>query len=230
MKLIQRIEFATLCGVDKSAVTKAISRGVLPSRPDKMVDLDDPAVRQYLEAKKNGKRTRHSHRKTETQKEPQVSPELKEAEEFAEAEDVKSVEEIKPLRKLIQKPVKNAASKKADEEAIDNLIDEKSLYMKAKRMQAEADTRYKDTKNAQLKGTLIPREMVQRVWAKMDISLKTHLRDMPRRIAARLYALAKSSDNEKETELFLERELTDALQDILNDAAKEGLYETAENK
>lgn len=230
MKLVQRIEFALMCKVDKSAITKAISRGLLPARDDKLIDLDDGAVKAYLESRKLRKHPKLSHpAKKPAKKEPLVSPELKAAEEFQEAEDVRDVEEIKPLRPLVQKAEKNVASRSIDDEAIDTLIDEKSLYMKAKRLQAEADTRYKDTKNAQLKELLVPREMVLRTWAKMDVSLKTHLRDMPRRISARLYALAKSSDDEKQVELFLERELSNALQDIVHDAVKEGMNETVDD-
>jgi len=109
-----------------------------------------------------------------------------------------------------------------DLDSANAMLDERTRYTVAKRLQAEADTRYKNTRNAQLKGVLIPRELVRRQWARMDVSLKTYFRDMPRRISARLFAIARAED-EKAVETFLEQEFTAALTSVISDASKEGL-------
>lgn len=176
-----------MCGVGRTSITMACRRGLLPDSEDKTLDLDDPAVKTYLDSHK------------------------------AKMKAKKAASAAQPFLPLDVIP-----GGEDDLDSANAMLDERTRYTVAKRLQAEADTRYKNTKNAQLKGILIPRELVRRQWAKMDVSLKTYFRDMPRRISARLLAVARAED-EKAVEAFLEKEFTAALKGVLDDATKEGL-------
>jgi ABC-type Fe3+/spermidine/putrescine transport system ATPase subunit len=64
--------------------------------------------------------------------------------------------------------------------------------------------------SAEKKGTLVPRELVTRRVAALDAALKTNMRDMPRRAAARLHAIALSSGPQA-LEAELEAEISEGL-------------------
>lgn len=79
-------------------------------------------------------------------------------------------------------------------------------------------------RNAQKKGELIPRELVRERWAMFDASLKTNFRNMPRRIAAQVAAIAQA-EGAWGVEAYLEREISGALKRTVEEATRIGLAE-----
>jgi len=68
-----------------------------------------------------------------------------------------------------------------------------------------------EIRNAERKGLLVLKSLVVQKIAGFDAALKANFRDMPRRTADQLYALARSSDDSREMERYLEREISAAL-------------------
>src|SRR5574344_641149 len=218
MKTMTRADFAALAHVSKIAITKAVRSGLIVSLPDKSIDSDDPHNVDYLKfhnvssnvvskkrltpakIKKAGKALAQpipSNPRPMLDAEPEEEPEEDDTQDMSDALD-------------------------ASLAAVAMTNDEKTKYTIARRKQAEADTKLKEKKTAQLKGVLIPREAVRRKFSQFDASLKSSLRDMPRRISAQVYAVAVSG-NEKTVEAYLEKEISAAISRAVQEAVSQGL-------
>jgi len=81
----------------------------------------------------------------------------------------------------------------------------------------DAQSRALDMRHLREKEILIPREMVVRKIAALDIGLKNAFLSLPRRIAAQVYATAISGD-EMAVERLLEKEMSSALARAKNEA------------
>ena len=75
---------------------------------------------------------------------------------------------------------------------------------------------------AEKKHELIPRDLVRRQWSAFDAALKSNLRDLPRRSAARLHAIA-TSEGAQGLERALEDEISQALARVVREAKGQGL-------
>lgn len=190
MPIISRADFSRLAGVSRAAITQATKANPpkLALEADGTINTDLPMNRAWLDAKRSGK-TIHTPKQVKT-KGDTVSPRVV----------------IEPTEQ------DNTADSDPDGDiaAILEGAAEKLKLTKARRQQAEADTHLKNIRINREKGILIPRDLVRRKFSAFDASLKTNFRDMPRRIAAQVHAIALAGDA-REVEAYLEKEISQAI-------------------
>lgn len=186
MPTVSRADLARLAGVTRASITMAVKRRALASEADGTIDTDLPLNKAWLDDKRAGLKGPHAVRPTDVPKPPQTPASVvdPDTDDPGESDSVMASMAETQLEKL--------------------------RFTRARRLQAEADTALKRIRESQLKRDLIPRESVRCDLAQLDASLKTHLRDMPRRITAQVVALARST-GEAEVEAYLEREISAAL-------------------
>lgn len=174
----------------------ALKRGKLKKDPDGYIDTKDPLNATYLAGNR------------------------------AKVEPVEKKQKVKPQIKspiADQRLVTDIIDENNDDEAdLQEVADERLKLTIASRKQKEADTRLKEIKSAQLKGALVPRDLVRRKFSQFDVALKTNFRDAPRRIAAQVHAIALSG-TVQDVEKYLEREISDAIKRTVEAAQKEEL-------
>lgn len=121
-----------------------------------------------------------------------------------------------PTKEQPQKEPEPTKPEEPDSE-LEELINaslERTRLLKARRILAESDTKLKDIKAATQKKELIPREMVRRKISNLDAAIKTNFINLPRRISAKLYAIAQAEDVAA-LERQLEKEISAALKNAL---------------
>lgn len=187
MPTITRSDFAKLAGVTRAAITQAVKRRTLASEADGTIDTELPLNARWLADKRAGIKGPHPPKPAAPPKKPPTPPQAPPG-----VVDTDDPEGDDTLGLMVEAQ------------------GEKLRLTRARRQQAEADTALKRIRESQLKRDLIPREVVRREQAQLDAALKTHLRDMPRRITAQIVALARST-GEPEVEAYLEREISAAL-------------------
>jgi len=190
--LLSRSDFADLAHVSKPAVTKAVGSGRIVVNADGMVDTENPKNALYLDAQK------HKAKKTEI---------------------VAAGKKKKPRAKG------DTVSPPSDDQDDEYELANEAIGLDAKKKQADINLKRSQNERHQLaiaekKGELIPRDLVRRKFSAFDAAMKTHLRDMPRRSAARLHAIAVS-EGPRALETALEKEISEGLARV-KEAAKEG--------
>lgn len=212
MPPISRADLSRLAGVSKAAVTQAVKRRALASEADGSIDTDLPLNSAWIKAKRAPKAK------------PATLPLAEEAKFQAAAlkRHFKAAEPPAPPRDTES----DADSRDEDErDTIQEILEanaEKLRFVRARRELAERDTAVRDLRIAKEKGQLIPRELERRKWSTFDAALKTHLRDLPRRSAARIHALSLAEGPEA-VERYLEAEITQALARTVEAAKEAGL-------
>lgn len=203
MPIISCADFAVLAGVSRSAISQAAKPkdGKPPKlalEKDGTINTDLPINAAYLTDKREGKK-RHAEKPVAPK--PPKPP----------RDDT-----VSPL------PLPPEDPDEDDLEGELQLAAEKLKYTVAKRIQAEADTRLKNLKEARDKEILIPRELVRRKFAAFDATLKSNFRDMPRRISAQVTALG-ASEGQAAVERYLEEQISAAITRAVDEAKKLGL-------
>ena len=202
MAHLTRTDFATLAGVSKPAITKATQAGHVLVGPDGKIDPDNPLNTAYL--------ARHL---VEKAKEPEKPKGKKTHARQPEPEPEDEDEDMDAMSTGDSKDLIAGAL-----EAVN--LDKEKKRQAIRNTKSQADQR--ELNIAETKGLLIRRETVKRKWAAFDAALKTHLRDMPRRIAARLHAIAVSQDPQA-IEAELETEISEALRRVVDAAREQGI-------
>lgn len=210
MAIITCADFAELAGVSRSAISQAAKPkdGKSPKlalEADGTINTDLPINAAYLRGKRDGKKT---HVDTPAQSKAR-----------------KSVREMVAQGDTVSPPANTTQVDDEDEELVSATLEvaaEKLKAIRARRLNSEADTRLKNLREASTKETLIPRELVRRKFAAFDASLKTNFRDLPRRIAAQVTALA-CSEGQAAAERYLEEQISAALERTKVEAQKQGL-------
>jgi len=208
MPSILRADLARLVGVSRSAVTQAIERKSVVVSPDGTIDTDDPVNSAWIAAKVS--KNPAPPRPPSTSKKEKPAPRLPLKEKPKPPPLSPPPLDIQPPKgDTVSPPQVGESQLKIIEEMVQASAEKLRLTV-ARRKQAEADTHLKDIRAAREKKELIPRELVRQRFAAFDAALKTNIRDMPRRISAQIYALAKAGDA-RDVEAYLEQELGLAL-------------------
>ena len=218
MAKISMADFATLAGVSRAAITQAAKpknskTPRLALEADGTINTDLPLNAAYL---KKGKREK-----------PADTP--------AQAKARKSAREMVRQSDTVSPPSSEAGATGGeggkddddDEELLCKTLEvaeEKLKYTRARRINAEADTRLKNLREAREKEITVLRELVQRKFSALDAAIKTNLRDLPRRINAQYHAVSLS-EGEAAAERYLESQISAALVRIKDEAQKQGLAE-----
>lgn len=206
MPIISCADFAELAGVSRSAISQAAKPK--DGKPPKLaleangtINTDLPINAAYLKDKREGKK-RRSEKPAPPPKVPH--PDTVSGSPVLPPTPPDNPDDLDELEGELQ------------------LAAEKLKYTVAKRIQAEADTRLKNLKEARDKEILIPRELVRRKFAAFDACLKTNFRDMPRRISAQVTALG-ASEGQAAVERYLEEQISAAIARSVTEAGKLGL-------
>jgi len=195
--LLSRSQFAEAAHVSKPAVTKAVTAGRLILTPDDKLDTYNPLNAAYLAARSS-----------------------------ADAITPKSPPSSKPTTSSKPRPPKRdtvSPPPPIDGDDIEGMA-VASMGLNSDKTKAQinllrAQTRTHDLNLAKKKEELIPKDLQRRKWSSLDAALKTHLRDMPRRISAQITALA-TSGGRPAVEAALEAEISSSLARVVQ-AAKE---------
>lgn len=218
MANLSRSQFAQAAHVSKAAVTKAVTAGRLLANSDGSLDTYNPLNAAFLAAHEQA----HAD---EVVVLPGPGRRCKEIKPPPKSKRETRITEGPPPHSSEHKPAGDTVSPPDDLvgkalEAV-NLKTEKD---KADIALKRAQTRRHDLVLSEKKGELIPRELVRRKYAALDAALKTNMRDMPRRIAASITALALSGGRPA-VEQALEAEISAALDRVLREARGQGLAE-----
>jgi hypothetical protein len=206
MTLISRADFARLAGVSRAAITQAAKRESIALEVDGTINAALPINAKWLSDKRAGK---------------------KHVDTPAQAKARKSAREMVAQSDTVAPPTPEPEVEKKEnfDDVLTNTIEasaEKLKFTRARRINAEADTRLKDLRAAREKSLLIPRDLVRRKFSAFDAALKTNFRDMPRRIAAQVYALALAN-GAREVEAYLEKEISSAISRAVTEASRQEL-------
>lgn len=200
--MLSRSQFAEAAHVSKPAVTKAVTAGHLVVNPDGKLDTDNPLNADYLSRRYVADATASS---------PSKPTPLKLVKSKPGAGKKPSGDTVSP-RDGFDDMLKKAG------EAV-------SLDTSKKRMQIQLMRSQKDRHElaiAEKKNELIPRDLVRRRYSTLDAALKTHLRDLPRRISAQITAVAISGGRSA-VEAALEQEISSSLARVVEAAREQGL-------
>lgn len=190
MPEITKADLSRLVGVSKAAVSKAVTSHHVVVTADGLVDTDLPSNAAWIAAKRAG--IRQANKPAPRQpKGDTVSPPPPDEDDIDDPDDA--------FEALLQDSA------------------EKTKLTRARRLLAEHDTQLRALSIAQKKGDLIPREFIRRRYSAFDAALKTHLRDLPRRTAARLHAIAVS-EGPRALETALEEEISQAIARVVESA------------
>ena len=203
MATLTRSQFADAAHVSKPAVTKAVTAGRIIVGTDGLIDTYNPVNSAYLAARMSAD--------AQAPKPPPAKP----------APSLLT-EATKVRKDTVSLPPKVKAPPPEDDDIAGMAAESMSLDTRKKKSQIElmrAQTRNHDLRLAEKKNELVPRDLVRRRYSALDAALKTHLRDMPRRVSATLAALA-TSGGRPAVEKALELEISSSLARILQ-AAKE---------
>jgi hypothetical protein len=196
---LTRTSFAELAGVSKPAITKAVAAGHILIGLDGRVDPDNPLNAAYL--------ARHLEGKA-----PKPEPEPKAAR----------------VRKAAKKIIELTGQNPEDaNDLVTGALEAVNLDKEKKRADIflkRAQTRRHELAEAEQKGRLVPHEIIKRKFSAFDAALKSHMRDMPRRTAARLHAIA-IAQGPQALEAELETEISEALRRVVDAAKEQGLGE-----
>jgi len=202
--IVNKITFAGIAGVGKSSVTLSVQRGNLVATSDGFIDTENPVNAAYLE-KRKGKTDNSKAVPAKEKRKPRKSAEL--GGDKLRAKAAKAVSTRLETLDGVDLPVDDLPDVGFDEpDAMDKL----SVDIRLKTAQA----RRHELKFEQDKGNLIPVESVERAAAKVGSEIKIRLQDLPRRIAPRILAMARSGADDKEVQTALEREIDDGIEGI----------------
>lgn len=235
-RLVTRAELARLARVSRAAITKACKGQLAAACVDKRVDLDHPAVREYLagkgvelparaptsgvdSTKKRGptptaprpKREKreasppaHRPRRASPAPLPGSHDDDDELDLAGDADDDIETYAHLTLHELVQRFGTKTGLK-------DWLDARKKI----------ADIREKDLKNDETVGRLIERELVKtHVFGAIEAGNRRLLRDVPRTIVLRLYALAKSGAPAEEAEKSVREIISSQLRPVKDKAGR----------
>lgn len=218
MPIVSMADFAALAQVSRSAISQAAhpKDGKPPKlalEADGTINTDLPINATYLRSKRKGEKARADT--------PPQAKARKAAREMVKKSDTASP----PPPPTPTTPPEDPDDDDDEEELISATLEvaaEKLKYTRARRINAEADTRLKNLREAREKEVSVLRELVVRKWAAMDAALKTNFRDLPRRINAQYHAIAVS-EGAAASERYLEEQMSAALVRIKTEAKRQGL-------
>lgn len=222
MALLTRSQFAEAAHVSKPAVTKAVTAGHLVLADGKL-DTDHPTNADFLarhfvqEAQRvtilpgPGKRFKEIKPPPKRKAAPSLHIDIGPPPSSSERREGDTVSP--PTGDKKDRDPDDLMAKAAQSVGLDTTKKRAQISL------MQSQTRRHDLYLAEKKNELVPRDLVRRRYSALDAALKTHLRDMPRRIAAQLTALA-ASGGRPAVEKALEDEISAALACILQ-AAKE---------
>jgi len=220
--MLSRSQFAEAAHVSKPAVTKAVTAGHLVLADGKL-DTDNPInadflARHYVQESKRvtilpGPGYRSKEIKPPPKRKPTPSPHIDIGPPPLSSERRQGDTVSPPARSPKTKDPDNLLAQAVQSVGLD------TTKKKAQISLMQSQTRRHDLFLSEKKGELIPRDLVRRRYSALDAALKTHLRDMPRRISAQITALA-TSGGRPAVEKALEDEISSSLARIVQ-AAKE---------
>lgn len=220
--MLSRSQFAEAAHVSKPAVTKAVTAGHLVLTDGKL-DTDHPTNADFLARHFVKEAQRVTILPGPGNRSKEIKPPPKRKAAPLPHIDIGPPSSSSERR---QGDTVSPPSGKGNERDPDGLLAQAvqsvGLDTTKKRAQIslmQSQTRRHDLYLAEKKNELIPRDLVRRKYSALDAALKTHLRDMPRRISAQVTALA-ASGGRPAVEKALEDEISAALARILQ-AAKE---------
>jgi hypothetical protein len=211
MKLVTGSELARTLGVDRSAITKAISRGVLFFKKDKFIDLDDPTTEAYISAKERRKDRQARNAKTKKEQRKKI--------EQSQKQESLSIKTIKP-----SKPANNSVPDYGDDDTdFTGVLEKNDLQCK----KLKKDIEKLEIANAKARGQLISRDFVSRLFSKIyniDVNQFLQLKDVLTTKISGVVGLDSPEDKLKITEIVnnelyktqshIQREIDDFLAEL----------------
>jgi hypothetical protein len=221
LPIISCAAFAEIAGVSRSAISQAAKPkdGKPPKlalQSDGTIDTDLPINAAYLKGRRD--KSTALKKSAETPAQPKVKKTTRET--------IKKSDTVSPSASSPTESTSQDEPDDDDDEAIISatleVAEEKLKYTRARRINAEADTRLKNLREAEAKKVTIHRDIVRRKWAAMDAAIKTNFCDLPRRISSRLTAIA-TSEGQAAVERYLEEQIGISLAKTKKEARDQGL-------
>jgi hypothetical protein len=197
--IVNKIQFADLAGVGKASVTLSVQRGKLVQTPEGYIDTANPVNAEYLDKRK-------AKLPPDQQNKPLKKPRVKKPVTTTKLEKIDDIELPAPD---VDIPDEIAGDAPTDEHQPDQL-DKLAADIRLKKAQALRH----ELKYEQDKGLLIPLESVERAASKVGAELKIRLQDLPRRLAPRILAMARSGADDRSLQAMLEAEIDDGLESV----------------
>lgn len=211
-RLVSRAEIARVAGVSAMAISKACNGKLKPACVGRRVDLDHPAVAEYVGSKGRtvpapAKAAKKAPPKQTAPHPPRAVKRASQPEQDAESvdgtdDDLESLAEL--LRPLVERF--GTATRFRDWLVALKTIEE----IRAKRLD-----------NEEHEGLLIERELVQvRVFGAMDATNRRLLQDFPKTVARELYAQARAGVSHEELEKIVRNMISAQLRQVKTQASR----------
>lgn len=203
-KRITKSQFARLCGVSPSAITKACRGRLKDALHRDRVDADHPAALAYLEAHKkgNGKPRRNGAQRPVTGQNLPVVAIVQPA----------VVHDEQNLGAYADMTVREIVNQFGTERVFKDWLEAHSKI---------EDVEQKRIRNQEYRGELVRREMVQRtVFSAWEDSNRRLLGDIPRTLVARLYAAALSDVSKEDSERVVKEIISGVLRNVKETAER----------
>ena len=192
-----------MAGVSPAAITKACKRALKPALIGKRIDLDHPTVVKYLAGKgvdaTSPPETTPAERPRRTRKRPRPG-------QRAARRELQSIDGLEHLT------LEELINRFGTETGLKDWLDSRKKI---------ADIREKDLKNAEAAGRLISREFVKtHVFGHLDAAHRRLLRDTPKSLAKRIYALARAGEPIEAAEAEVREAISDQLRPMKAEATR----------
>jgi len=226
MAIISKAEYARLCGVSRTAVSKCKNLHILPSGK---INTEEPPNADYMALHMSGENERVILPRPESEmrkvlKTPpgELGAPVKKTEIVSRETKPKNarktkLEENDKLPRVRERsiiPVGDpilADDKKDIAEVLAKFLENLDVQKKKADIQLKrSQTMRHEVIIAEKKKELIPREVVNQEIANFDAALKTNIRELARRISANIYAVAVGQ-GAKAVEIELEAAISDAI-------------------
>jgi hypothetical protein len=185
-RLISRAELARLAKVSDVAISKACKARLAPACVEKRIDLDHPAVLDYLASKGVA-----PPRKLESEPPPPPAEERPSRRELADDDEDEDAEDL-DVEHFADLTLRQLTDRFGTKVRFKDWLDARKKI---------ADIQEKDLKNDETTGRLIERELVRtHVFGAIEASNKRLLQDAPKNIARRIYAMAAANVPAEEAE------------------------------
>jgi len=187
-RLVSKAEFADLAGVTRAAITKAIGKRLAPAMVGDRIDLDHLAAKRYF-AGRDAAMTNGADSAT-------VAPKTR-------TEPRREAPEGEAIEGFLDMTLREITDRFPTDTAFKDYLDQRKKI---------AEIREKELKNSETDGRLIPRDGVKvHVFAAIDEANLRLVRDVPKAIAGKALAAAKSGAQVEE----IERLSRDAISSVL---------------
>jgi hypothetical protein len=199
MDVVSKSDFARVVKISRSAVSKLIARGKIPET-DMGIDLDNPFVQAYIQARKSPK-IKKATTKPKVEKKAAVVKKKKQTKKAVSSSIQTSVSTKDSTASVLAPVLTEEEIKESREEA------RKTASLKFKKLAAQ--TRQIELKNAESENSLVSRDLIKKgIIDPIETFFVRLLSEGSRSIAAKLHAQIRGGATVEDVEEEIRKRLT----------------------